>query len=175
MCNFKTSFQIKRFFFTTYLLSLAQRSGYDGLKMCQQHAIIGLTLFFWIGASSISFAQTIPCQVRLVFDTASSGQQVVSYRLFMQIKNSTPQPVLAVSAYWLDEDEQVIGNSDADCRFDGQPLGLSQTGQCSAEIQHINQRWIERLGQLVWTEMINSELSQFKRIKSCKIVGYRFE
>ena len=132
-------------------------------------------LCFWLIASFSAIAQTIPCQVRLEFQTTSSGQQLVHYRLYMQITNTKPRPVTAVSVEWLDDASQIIGNSDADCRFDNQPLGLSQTGQCSRNVQSINQRWMEKLGQMIWTEMVNSELSGFRRIKSCKIIGYRFE
>ena len=132
-------------------------------------------LCFWLIASFSAIAQTIPCQVRLEFQTTSSGQQLVHYRLYMQITNTKPRPVTAVSVEWLNDASQIIGNSDADCRFDNQPLGLSQTGQCSRNVQSINQRWMEKLGQMIWTEMVNSELSGFRRIKSCKIIGYRFE
>jgi len=93
----------------------------------------------------------------------------------MQITNLKPRPITAVSVNWLNENNEIIGNSDADCRLDNQPLGLSQTGQCSRKVQSINQRWMEKLGQMIWTEMVNSELSEFRRIKSCKIQGYRFE
>ena len=138
-------------------------------------AMVLAALCFWLVASFSAVAQTIPCQVRLEFQTTSSGQQLVHYRLYMQVTNSKPRPITAVSVEWLDETSQIIGNSDADCRFDSQPLGLSQTGQCSRNVQSINQRWMEKLGQMVWTEMVNSELSGFRRIKSCKIIGYRFE
>ena len=137
--------------------------------------IVMTALCFWLIASFSANAQTIPCQVRLEFQTTSSGQQLVHYRLYMQITNTKPRPVTAVSVEWLDDANQIIGNSDADCRFDNQPLGLSQTGQCSRNVQSINQRWMEKLGQMIWTEMVNSELSGFRRIKSCKIIGYRFE
>ena len=137
--------------------------------------IVMAALCFWLIASFSANAQTIPCQVRLEFQTTSSGQQLVHYRLYMQITNTKPRPVTAVSVEWLDDASQIIGNSDADCRFDNQPLGLSETGQCSRNVQLINQRWMEKLGQMIWTEMVNSELSGFRRIKSCKIIGYRFE
>lgn len=130
-------------------------------------------LFIWLAAGAGASAQTIPCQVRLVFETEAQRGQQVEYKLFLQLKNITAQPVQTVSVLWLDRDENVIGNSHADCRFAGQGLGLSQTGQCTASIQQINQRWMDRLGQTIWTEMVNSELEGFKRINSCKVVGYR--
>ncbi len=157
MCKFETSFKAKAFFPRIFCLLCA------------------VSLTIWVSVSAPAYAQNVPCQVRLVFDTSPNGHQLVTYRLFMQIKNTTPQPLIAVSAHWLDETGQNIGNSDADCRFDGMALGLSQTGQCTAQIQAVNQRWMEKLGQMIWTEMVNSELTEFKRIKSCKIVGYRFE
>ena len=119
-------------------------------------------------------SQTVSCQVRLEFARDEAGGQMVRYRLFLQVKNDKPRPVSAVSVLWLDEDQTVIGNSDADCRAEGQPLEVSQTGQCSRTIQTISNRLIQSFGQSVWTEIVNSELETFDRIKTCKVMGYRY-
>ena len=118
--------------------------------------------------------QIVPCQVRLEFSRDAAGGQLVSYRLFLQVKNDKPQPVSTVSMLWLDEQNTIIGNSDADCRADDLPLEVSQTGQCSRTVQTISNRLIQSFGQSIWTKIVNSELKTFDRIKSCKIVGYRY-
>ena len=119
-------------------------------------------------------AQTVPCQVRLEFSRDEAGGQLVRYRLFLQVKNNKPRPIRSVSVLWLDEQQMIIGNSDADCRTESQPLEVSQTGQCSRTIQTISNHLIQSFGQSIWTEIVNSELKTFERIKSCKIMGYRY-
>ena len=118
--------------------------------------------------------QIVPCQVRLEFSRDEAGGQLVRYRLFLQVKNDKPQPVSTVSVLWLDAQNTIIGNSDADCRINDLPLEVSQTGQCSRTVQTISNRLIQSLGQSIWTEIVNSELKTFDRIKSCKIEGYRY-
>jgi len=183
MCKFETSLNIRRFFsdilawdagYRPFFKSLLRQKA--GITQKAVLCLFGLAaLTFWMGAYNAAFAQTIPCHVRLVFDTHPNGGQIVRYQLYMQVKNQTPQPLLAVSTHWLDKTGEIIGKREENCRGDGNPTGLSQTGKGSAQIQTVNQRWMEKLGQMIWTEMVNSELSEFKRIKSCKIVGYRFE
>ena len=172
MCNFKTSFLIIRNLFMMRPVLLSAHRLSHWLRLLR---LFAMALCLWSIASTAAISQTIPCQVRLEFETTSTGQQLIHYRLFMQITNTKPRPITAVSVEWLNEQNEIIGNSDADCRLDDAALGLSQTGQCSRKVQSINQRWMEKLGQMIWTEMVNSELSAFRRIKSCKIQGYRFE
>ncbi|EHI47983.1 hypothetical protein HIMB100_00015580 [SAR116 cluster alpha proteobacterium HIMB100] len=147
---------------------------------------VQLTIFWLLGLSVLvvltSFSsaliaaegQTVPCQVRLEFSRDEAGGQLVRYRLFLQIKNTRPQPVSTVSVLWLDAQNTIIGNSDADCRANDLPLDVSQTGQCSRTVQTISNRLIQSFGQSIWTEIVNSELKTFDRIKSCKIEGYRY-
>ena len=116
----------------------------------------------------------IPCQIRLEFARDDAGGQLVRYRLFLQVKNNKPRPVSTVSVLWLDDQNSIVGNSDADCRADGVSLDVSQTGQCSRTVQTISNRLIQSFGQSIWTEIVNSELKTFDRIKSCKIEGYRY-
>ena len=127
-------------------------------------------------AAGTAFAATkdIPCDVRLEFSTDPAIGQVVSYTLSVQVKNSSPQPVTAVSLLWLDNAGVVIGNSDADCRLESKSLEVSHTGQCKRVVQTVSSKLIQSFGQSVWTELVNSELSNFKRIKSCRLVGYRY-
>ena len=119
-------------------------------------------------------SKDVPCDVRLEFGTDPTIGQVVSYTLSIQVKNTSPQPITAVSLLWLDDAGTIIGNSDADCRFESKSLDVSHTGQCKRVVQRVSNRLIQSFGQAVWTELVNSELSQFKRIKSCRLVGYRY-
>ncbi|MDC3286391.1 hypothetical protein OAV67_01900 [Alphaproteobacteria bacterium] len=116
----------------------------------------------------------IPCDVRLEFSTDTEIGQVASYTLSVQVKNSSPQPITAVSLLWLDNAGVIIGNSDADCRLESKSLEVSNTGQCKRVVQTVSNKLIQSFGQTVWTELVNSELSNFKRIKSCRLVGYRY-
>ena len=139
-----------------------------------------LTLFVLCGAfileagNAFAAPKDIPCDVRLEFSTDPSIGQVVSYTLSVQVKNSSPQPITAVSLLWLDNAGVVIGNSDADCRLESKSLEVSHTGQCKRVVQTVSSKLIQSFGQTVWTELVNSELSNFKRIKSCRLVGYRY-
>ena len=142
------------------------------------HFLLALSLLcvaFIIAASAASATvKDIPCNVRLEFSMDPKIGQVVSYTLSVQVKNTSPQPITAISLLWLDEDGKIIGNSDADCRFETKSLDVSHTGQCKRVVQNISNRLIQSFGQTVWTELVNSELSNFKRIKSCRLVGYRY-
>ena len=135
--------------------------------------IIGIigSIFFVMHAGATPL---IPCQIRLDFTRDAGGIQIARYRLFLQLTNSQPQPIEAVSVHWHDKDNRLIGNSDADCRFEGEALRLSQTGQCTSTIQTISQKLIDSFGQSIWTEIVNAELAQFNQVTSCQIAGYRY-
>ena len=118
---------------------------------------------------------TVQCQVRLEFARDDAGGQLIRYRLFLQVKNKEPQPVASVSVLWLGKNGEILGNSDADCKAENAPLEVGQTGQCSRTVQTISNRLIQSFGQSLWTDIVNSELKTFERIKSCKVMGYRFK
>ena len=127
----------------------------------------------YISEATASDRNTVPCEVRLEFTRDEAGGQLVRYIFFLQVKNRTPQPVKAVSVLWLSKNGEILGNSDADCKAENEPIEVGHTGQCSRTVQTISNRLIESFGQSIWTDIVNSELKTFKRIKSCKIVGYR--
>ena len=124
--------------------------------------------------TAVAATKDIPCDVRLEFSADPAIGQVASYTLSVQVKNSSPQPITAVSLLWLDDAGAIIGNSDADCRLESKSLEVSHTGQCKRVVQTVSGKLIQSFGQTVWTELVNSELSNFKRIKSCRLVGYRY-
>ena len=129
---------------------------------------------FIVASTASATVKDIPCNVRLEFGTDPTIGQVVSYTLSVQVKNTSPQPITAISLLWLDGEGKIIGNSDADCRLETKSLEVSHTGQCKRVVQTVSNRLIQSFGQTVWTKLVNSELSQFKRIKSCRLVGYRY-
>ena len=64
-----------------------------------------------VAGTAFAATKDIPCEVRLEFSTDPAIGQVVSYTLSVQVKNTSPQPITAVSLLWLDEDGKIIGNS----------------------------------------------------------------
>lgn len=139
-----------------------------------------LLIYCLLGAGSFMPSMThaadkdIPCEVRIEFSTDPVIGQVVNYALYIQVKNTKAQPITAISLLWLDEKGEIIGNSDADCRFESKALDVSHTGQCRRVVQTISNHLIQSFGQSVWTKIVNFELSTFKRIKFCRLVGYRY-
>ena len=141
--------------------------------------LFGIFLSFSAGIhmpeSAAAETKTVPCQVRLEFTRDETGGQLVRYRLFLQVRNQKPRSVTAVSVLWLDKNYEILGNSDANCKSEDVSLEVGHTGQCSQTIQTISNRLIQSFGQSVWTDIVNSELKTLERIKSCKIIGYRYE
>ena len=136
---------------------------------------VSVSAIGYISDATASERNTVPCQVRLEFKRDEVGGQLVHYTFFLQVKNRKPQPVKAISVIWLDENGEILGNSDADCKAENGPIEVGHTGQCSRTVQTISNRLIETFGQSLWTDIVNSELKTFERIKSCKIVGYRYK
>ena len=148
---------------------------YLGKFFCLFGIFLSISVGGSVSESAGAEARTVPCQVRLEFTRDEAGGQLVRYRLFLQIKNQKPRPVTAISVLWLDKDHEILGNSDADCKADNVPLETGQTGQCSQTVQTISNRLIQSFGQSLWTDIVNSELKTFERIKSCKVMGYRYK
>ena len=125
--------------------------------------------------SAAAETKNIPGQLRIKNSHDEAGGQLVCYRLFLQAKNQKSEPVTAVSVLWLDKTEEIWGNSDADCKAENVSLEVGQAVQCNQTVQTISNHLIQSFGQSLWTDIINSELKTFERIKSCKINGYRYE
>jgi uncharacterized ferritin-like protein (DUF455 family) len=41
-------------------------------------------------------------------------------------------------------------------------------------VQQIGGRLLDRLGQDTWTKIINSEMTNFREVRQCAIIGYRY-
>ena len=125
-------------------------------------------------ADTHSQLPTTPCLIRLVFDSDASGMPSVGYKLSLQIRNQTARDIAGVSVYWLDNESAIIGNSAAICGVKDVAVGPSETGPCETIVQQIGGALLQRLGQATWTEIINNQLTDFRKVKRCAIIGYDF-
>ena len=138
--------------------------------------IAGLYLFAAIPAmaDTHSHLPTTPCDIRLVFSMGERGMPSVGYKLSLQIKNQTARDIAGVSVYWLDDESAIIGNSAAVCGSKDVAISPSESGPCEIIIQQIGGTLLKRLGQATWTEIINNQLTDFRKVKKCAIIGYDF-
>ena len=125
-------------------------------------------------AGSHSKADIVPCDIKLVFGVDDRGMSLVSYDLEMQISNRQGRTITGISVHWLDRGAKIIGNSDAQCGQDYDGIKPTQSGSCRRVVQKIGGRLLDRLGQDTWTKIINSEMTNFREVRQCAIVGYRF-
>jgi len=125
-------------------------------------------------AGSQSKAEIVPCDIKLVFGVDDSGMSLVSYDLEMQISNRHGQTIKGISVHWLDQSAEIIGNSNALCGQDQDGIKPTQSGSCRRVVQKIGGRLLDRLGQDTWTKIINSEMTNFREVRQCAIIGYHF-
>jgi hypothetical protein len=121
-----------------------------------------------------SKAKIVPCDIKLVFGLDNSGMSLVSYDLEMQISNHHGRTIKGISVHLLDRSAEIIGNSDALCGQDYDGIKPAQSGSCRRVVQKIGGRLLDRLGQDTWTKIINSEMTNFREVRQCAIIGYRF-
>ena len=117
---------------------------------------------------------TTPYDIRLVFENDARGMPSVGYKLSLQIRNRTARDITGVSVYWLDNEFAIIGNSAAICGVKDVAVGPSETGPCETIVQQIGGALLQRLGQATWTKIINHQLTDFRKVKRCAIIGYDF-
>ena len=125
-------------------------------------------------ADTHSHLPTTPCDIRLVFSNDERGMPSVGYKLSLQIRNQTARDITGVSVYWLDDESNIIGNSAAACGLKDVSVGPSESGPCEIIVQQIGGTLLKRLGQATWTEIINNQLTDFREVKQCAIIGYDF-
>ena len=125
-------------------------------------------------ADTHSHLPTTPCDIRLVFSNDERGMPSVGYKLSLQIRNQTARDIVGVSVYWLDDESAIIGNSAAICGVKNVAVGPSESGPCETIVQQIGGALLQRLGQTTWTEIINHQLIDFRKVKQCAIIGYDF-
>ena len=142
-------------------------------------AIAGVLIMFTavnspLFAGSHSKAEIVPCNIKLVFGLDNSGMSLVSYDLEMQSSNRQGRTITGLSVHWLDRSAEIIGNSDTLCGQDHGGIKPAQSGSCRRVVQEIGGRLLDRLGQDTWTKIINSEMTNFRKVWQCAIIGYRF-
>ena len=142
-------------------------------------AIAGVFIMFTAANSSLfagsqSKAEIVPCDIKLVFSIDDSGMSLVSYNLEMQISNRQGRTIKGISVHWLDRSAEIIGNSDTLCGQDRGGIKPTQSGSCRRVVQEIGGRLLDRLGQDTWTKIINSEMTNFREVWQCAIIGYRY-
>ena len=125
-------------------------------------------------ADTHSHLPTTPCDIRLVFGNDARGMPSVGYKLSLQIKNRTARDIAGVSVYWLDNEFAIIGNSAPICGAKGGGVGPSESGPCEIMVQQIGGALLQRLGQATWTKIINHQLTNFRKVKQCAIIGYDY-
>ena len=135
-----------------------------------------LCLFTAIPAVAVTHSHlpTTPCDIRLVFGSDERGMPSVGYQLSLQIRNQTARDIIGVSVYWLSRDFAIIGNSAAICGVKDAAVGPSESGPCETIVQQIGGALLQRLGQATWTEIINHQLTNFRKVEQCAIIGYDF-
>jgi len=125
-------------------------------------------------ADKHSHLPTMPCDIRLIFSNDERGMPSVGYQLSLQIRNQTARDIAGVSVYWLDDESAIIGNSAAVCGLKDVAVGPSESGPCEIIVQQIGGTLLKKLGQATWTEIINNQLTDFRKVKQCAIIGYDF-
>ena len=125
-------------------------------------------------ADTHSHLPTTHCDIRLVFGNDKLGTPSVGYKLSLQIRNQTARDIAGVSVYWLDNQSAIIGNSAAICGVGGVAVSPSESGPCETIVQQIGGAMLQKLGQETWTEIINHELTIFRKVKQCAIIGFNY-
>ena len=152
---------------------------HSATKMIALLAMAGVLIMFTAAndplvAGSHSKADIVPCDIKLVFGVDDRGMSLVSYDLEMQISNRQGRTITGISVHWLDRSAKIVGNSDAFCGQDYDGIKPAQSGSCRRVVQKIGGRLLDRLGQDTWTKIINSEMTNFREVWQCAIIGYRF-
>ena len=109
-----------------------------------------------------------------MFSIDDSGMSLVSYNLEMQISNRQGRTIKGISVHWLNRSAEILGNSDALCEQDHGGIKPAQSGSCRRVVQEIGGRLLDRLGQDTWTKIINSDKTNFREVRQCAIIGYRY-
>ena len=145
-------------------------------RLCRPLLITGLFALTAISAMANTHSNltTTPCDIRLVFGSDSLGMPTIAYKLSLQIRNKTARDIAGVSVYWLDSQFAIIGNSAAICGTKDTAVGPSESGPCETIVQEIGGALLQRLGRATWTEIINHQLNDFRKVKQCAIIGYDF-
>ena len=135
---------------------------------------IALTIITPLDVSGHMQGEQVPCDIKLIFGTNDRGASIISYNLEMQIYNQHRRVVRGVSVHWLNTRAEIIGNSSVTCGKKDNGIKPTEFGSCTKTVQRISERLLDRLGQNTWSEIINSEMHNFREVRACTIVGYNY-
>ena len=135
---------------------------------------IALTIITPLDVSGHMQGEQVPCDIKLIFGTNDRGASIISYNLEMQIYNQHRRVIRGVSVHWLNTRAEIIGNSSVTCGKKDNGIKPTEFGSCTQTVQRISERLLDRLGQNTWTEIINSEMHNFREVRACTIVGYNY-
>ncbi|MGB0556844.1 MAG: hypothetical protein ACPHI0_00625 [Paracoccaceae bacterium] len=113
------------------------------------------------------------CGINLFFTHDEYGP-AAEYHLTTQFTNRTGRAISGISAVFFDANESLIGNAELNCELGRPPLHPGSTGQCSALLQTIDGKMMEKFGTTMWTDIVNIQLQRLNSITSCNIEGYRY-
>ena len=125
-------------------------------------------------ADTHSHLPTTPCDIRLVFGSDERGMPSVKYKLSLQIRNQTARDIAGVSVYWLDNSLPSLAIA---LQFAGQKMGLSarlRAGRVKQLFSKLAALCYKGWDRATWTEIINHQLTDFRKVKQCAIIGYDF-
>ena len=130
-------------------------------------------IIFFFSAVNLSAEEKIICGVNLFFTHDDHGP-AAEYHLTTQVTNRTGRSVSGIATFYYNQDGLLIGNAELNCDTARPPLQPGSTGQCSALLQTIDGKMMEKFGTSMWTEIVNVQLERLISVKQCQVVGYRY-
>ena len=139
--------------------------------MIQKNVLVIVVFFFSV--VNLNAEEGIICGINLFFTHDDHGP-TAEYHLTTQITNRTGRPVSGVATFYYNQEGTLIGNAELNCDIARPPLQPGSTGQCSALLQKIDGKMMEKFGTSMWTEIVNVQLERLISITQCQVSGYRY-
>ena len=133
---------------------------------------LNLVVFFF-SIATLNAEEKILCGINLFFTHDDHGP-TAEYHLTTQVTNRTGRDVSGVATFYFNEEGLLIGNAELNCDIARPPLQPGSTGQCSALLQTIDGKMMEKFGTSMWTEIVNVQLERLISVTQCQVAGYRF-
>ena len=122
---------------------------------------------------SLASEERTVCGINLFFTHDEYGP-AAEYHLTTQFTNRTARAVSGISTLFFDINNALIGNAELNCEKGRPALHPGSTGQCSALLQTIDGKMMEKFGTTMWTDIVNIQLQRLNSITKCEIKGYRY-
>ena len=134
-------------------------------------AAFSMMVGFW--SQSALSDEMLPCGIMLKFGQDATGS-VANYTLSAQVKNPTGRSVSGVSVLFYNTNDNLLGNTELNCKGRGHTLEPGSTGQCSMLLQTIDGKMMENFGTEMWTAIVNVQLQKLNSISKCQLLGFRY-